>query len=163
MLAAALVSVLEAQTRAVTATAAPQAAATDYFLKLDGVRGESTNKDHKEWIEVLSYSWGASNARPTQAGARGQVPTGPGTLTITRVYDKASPVLAKRCSADQKPQNVVIHLPSGTPGAYTEHVLHGATATGCSQSGTTESVSFNFEKITTGLARPNAQPATLTR
>ena len=30
------------------------------FLRIEGVLGESTDKDHKGWIDVLSYNWGLS-------------------------------------------------------------------------------------------------------
>ena len=38
------------------------AAQSDYYLKIDGVEGESTADRHKGEIEILSYSWGASQA-----------------------------------------------------------------------------------------------------
>ena len=34
--------------------------AADYFLKLEGIKGESTDDKHKDEIDVLSFSWGAS-------------------------------------------------------------------------------------------------------
>jgi len=37
----------------------PPLAATDVFLKLDGVDGESTDANHDKWIDVLAVSWGA--------------------------------------------------------------------------------------------------------
>ena len=37
-------------------------AAVDMFLKIDGIKGESQDKTHKEEIELLSFSWGVSNA-----------------------------------------------------------------------------------------------------
>ena len=37
-------------------------AQSDYFLKLDGIDGESDDRIHKEWIELSSFSWGESNA-----------------------------------------------------------------------------------------------------
>jgi type VI secretion system secreted protein Hcp len=37
----------------------------DYFLKLDGIAGESTDAKHKGEIELVSFSWGV-----TQAGSR---------------------------------------------------------------------------------------------
>ena len=43
--------------------------AFDAFLKLTGIVGESTDAKHKDEIEVLSYSFGASNG--TNAGAGG--------------------------------------------------------------------------------------------
>ena len=35
-------------------------AAFDYFLRLDGIPGESTDAKHKGEIDVLSWSWGES-------------------------------------------------------------------------------------------------------
>ena len=35
-------------------------AAFDYFLKLDGIPGESVDAKHKGEIDVLSWSWGES-------------------------------------------------------------------------------------------------------
>lgn len=35
--------------------------AVDYFLKLDGIQGESQDEKHKNEIQILSWSWGASN------------------------------------------------------------------------------------------------------
>ena len=35
-------------------------AAFDYFLKLDGIPGESIDAKHKGEIDVLSWSWGES-------------------------------------------------------------------------------------------------------
>ena len=32
--------------------------AVDMFLKLEGVTGESQDKDHKEWIDIFSFSLG---------------------------------------------------------------------------------------------------------
>jgi type VI secretion system secreted protein Hcp len=32
------------------------------FLKLNGITGESTNADYRNWIEVLSYSWATARA-----------------------------------------------------------------------------------------------------
>ena len=37
-------------------------AQVDYFLKIEGVEGESTDDKHKNEIDVLSWSWGETNA-----------------------------------------------------------------------------------------------------
>ncbi len=34
-------------------------ALVDYFLKIDGIQGESQDKTHKNEIEIESFSWGA--------------------------------------------------------------------------------------------------------
>jgi type VI secretion system secreted protein Hcp len=47
-------------------------AAVDYFLRIDGIEGESADAKHKGEIDVLSWSWGASNTG-SGAGAGGGV------------------------------------------------------------------------------------------
>jgi type VI secretion system secreted protein Hcp len=46
-------------------------AQVDYFLKLDGVDGESAQKGHEKEIELLSWSWGESNAGTSGTGGGG--------------------------------------------------------------------------------------------
>ncbi len=43
-------------------------AAVDYFLKLDGIPGESPDSKHKGEIEISSFSWGATNMGSAAAG-----------------------------------------------------------------------------------------------
>ena len=45
---------------------------TDTHIKFDGVDGESNHKDHKGEIEVLSWSWGISNASGLAGGGSGK-------------------------------------------------------------------------------------------
>ncbi len=74
--------------------AGPARAAVDMFLKIDGIEGESTDKDHSKEIDVLAWAWGASNSGTTHVGGGG----GAGKvsvqdLSITKYVDKASPKL----------------------------------------------------------------------
>ncbi|MDV3221811.1 type VI secretion system tube protein Hcp [Intrasporangium sp.] len=41
----------------------------DYYLRIDDIKGESADEAHRDWIEVLSYSWGASSASAAATGA----------------------------------------------------------------------------------------------
>ena len=36
------------------------AQAADYFLKIEGIDGESKSKGHDKWIDVISIDWGMS-------------------------------------------------------------------------------------------------------
>ena len=45
-------------------------AQVDYFLKIDGVDGESGDDKHKGEIEVESFSWGETQVRHGRARAR---------------------------------------------------------------------------------------------
>jgi type VI secretion system secreted protein Hcp len=71
---------------------------TDTHFKFDGVDGESTHADHKGEIEVLSWSWGVQNASTLSGGGSGKGKANPGDMVFTHMYDKASPVLAKKCA-----------------------------------------------------------------
>jgi type VI secretion system secreted protein Hcp len=50
--------------------AAP-AATLDFFLKIDGIPGESTDARHWDEIDVTSWSWGLSNTGSTLPGGGG--------------------------------------------------------------------------------------------
>ncbi|MBL8174606.1 MAG: type VI secretion system tube protein Hcp [Bryobacterales bacterium] len=46
-------------------------AGVDYFLKIDGVPGESHDSKHKEEIDLESFSWGATQTGSHAAGGGG--------------------------------------------------------------------------------------------
>lgn len=72
--------------------------AIDTHIKFDGVEGESAHKDHKGEIQVLSWNWSVSNPSAPFGGGSGQGKGDPGHFTFEHNFDKASPVLAKRCA-----------------------------------------------------------------
>jgi type VI secretion system secreted protein Hcp len=63
---------------------APVRAASNAFLRISGIKGESTDQAHKDWIIIESFSFGIGKTSPTR---------GIGDITITKVVDKASPSL----------------------------------------------------------------------
>jgi type VI secretion system secreted protein Hcp len=75
-------------------------------VRFDGVDGESTRKDHKGEIEITSWSWGVTNAKSGSSGSSASKAQ-PGDFVFTHQYDKASPVLAKRCASGT-------HIPTAT-------------------------------------------------
>jgi len=77
-------------------------AQVDYFLKIDGVDGESTDDKHKGEIELDSFSFGASNAGSFQSGGGG----GSGKVImadmhIVKKVDKASAKLFTSCATGE--------------------------------------------------------------
>lgn len=52
-------------------TSLPAAANTDYFIKFDGINGESTVKGHEKWSEIDSFSWGISATATLGGGGAG--------------------------------------------------------------------------------------------
>ena len=82
--------------------------AADTFAKLGDIKGESLDDKHKDEIEVLSFSWGVSNAGSMGYGSGGG--EGKATfhdLSFTHKVDKASPVLMQACATG-------VHLKDGT-------------------------------------------------
>jgi type VI secretion system secreted protein Hcp len=82
--------------------------AVDYFLKLDGIQGESQDEKHKNEIQVLSWSWGAANVSSV-AGTGG---SGAGKVDMSDVsmmlnFDKSTPKFFKSVCAGS-------HIASGT-------------------------------------------------
>jgi len=74
--------------------------AVEIFLKLDGIDGESEKKGAEAWIEIFSFSNGASNpssvAFGTGSGA-GKVDLS--SLSLQKQLDKSSPKLFASCCA----------------------------------------------------------------
>lgn len=98
--------------------AVPAMAASDIYLKIEGIPGESAAADHKGEIEVLSWSLGASQpasprfggsaaaGRATQ-GAPAAPPQGPGAITVSKSYDPSSAKLMQACAQGK-------HFPKAT-------------------------------------------------
>ena len=96
-------------------------AAFDYFLKLDGIPGESIDAKHKGEIDVLSWSWGESqpSAADRRAAARGA-----GKVAMNRPAREREPVEgqpAARCSPARRPGSVkTAVLTAGARGARSQ-------------------------------------------
>ena len=74
--------------------------AVDYFLKLDTIPGGSTDKAHKDEIELEAFSWGAANA--ARGGAGGGAGAGKvqlNDLSVTMAAGVASPKLFLACAS----------------------------------------------------------------
>ena len=71
---------------------------TYFFLKLDGIDGESQDTDHSGEIDVMSFSEGITNAGTFDAGTGGN--TGQANyadLSIAKYVDKSSTTLRQYC------------------------------------------------------------------
>jgi len=86
-------------------------AAVDYFLKLDGVPGESMDAKHKDEIHITSCSFGATQHGTMAFGGGG----GAGKVQMqdfhfTKNVDKASPLLMQKCATGEHIKNAVLTL-----------------------------------------------------
>jgi type VI secretion system secreted protein Hcp len=80
--------------------------AFDAFLKIEGIDGESLEKNHKDEIEIESFSWGA-----TQQGASSHG-TGAGAGKVSMQdfhfvmrHNSASPTLFLFCANGKHPHS----------------------------------------------------------
>ena len=84
-------------------------ALVDYFLKIDGIPGESQDAKHKDEIQVLSFSFGESQAGTMAFGGGG----GAGKVQMQDFHfmmnvNKASPKLFLNCATGAHIGNAVL-------------------------------------------------------
>lgn len=70
---------------------------SDASIKFDGVDGESVKP--KGEISLISWNWGVAQPSGLAGGGSGKGQAIPNDFHFTHLYDKASPVLAKKCVA----------------------------------------------------------------
>ena len=84
-------------------------AAVDYFLKIDGIQGESKADKHKDEIDIESFSWGATQSGTFAVGGGG----GAGKVSMqdfhfTMPVNKASPALFLACAQGNHIKNAIL-------------------------------------------------------
>lgn len=75
--------------------------ATDYYLQLDGIKGESTDSKHTAWIECTSVNWSITQPKSATASTGGGHTAERAELSeisVTKLVDLASPILAQVCA-----------------------------------------------------------------
>ncbi len=133
-------------------------------IKIVGLEtpGDVSKVHGSGWIDLVSWSFGASNstnpAAPTAGAGAGKVTFNP--FSITRKIDAASPVLYGACASGKVYPSLTFEADSvqtgeqGTPVENLQIVLTGASVRSCGSSGSNagldqplESLSFNYSKI----------------
>jgi type VI secretion system secreted protein Hcp len=75
--------------------------AVDVYLQLDGIKGESADVQHKEWIECECASWMVTQPQSASCSSSGGhtaercVHTG---IDLRKVTDLSTPILLQYCS-----------------------------------------------------------------
>ena len=131
--------------------------AFDAFLKIDGVKGESVDKTHKDEIVIESFSWGVANSGAGYAGSAGRATgkSSPSDFSIVKKIDKASPDLFAACASGKHTKEMLVTLrkAGGTPLEYLTYkfsdVMVSSYQAGGSSGGDlpVESISFNYAKV----------------
>jgi type VI secretion system secreted protein Hcp len=130
--------------------------AVDMFMKMTDIKGESKDKAHKEEIDVLAWSWGASQSGTFHVGGGG----GAGKVSIqdlsfTKYIDNASAILALDCcNGDHIKECVLTVRKAGKkPLEYLIITMKKVMVTSVSTGGSggedrlTENVTLNFAEV----------------
>jgi len=120
----------------------------DMYQLVDGTAGESTDKNHSGYSDIVSLSWGASQHSSMQSGGGG----GAGKvsfsdLTVTAEMDKATPTLLKFCASGKHIASVKLSIckAGGTQIEYATIVLTDVLVTSVQFAGTgSETIHVNY-------------------
>ena len=127
------------------------------FLKLDGIPGESTDKKHKDEIDVQSWTWGMTQ-QLFHAGGGGGTSAGKAKfedLQFIHRIDKASPAIMLACASGKhlKDATLTMRKVGKTPLEFLVIKLTSVLVTSVRDAGdegtpgTHETVTLNFAKI----------------
>jgi|RhiMethySRZTD1v2_1073278.scaffolds.fasta_scaffold00065_2 type VI secretion system secreted protein Hcp len=130
--------------------------AVDMFLKMPPIKGESKDSKHPDEIDVLAWSWGASQSGTTHSGGGG----GAGKvnvqdLSLTKFVDKASHLLLSACAKGTHFTEALLTVRKAgdKPLEYIKLTLNEVMVTAVSTGGSggedrlTENVTLNFAKF----------------
>jgi type VI secretion system secreted protein Hcp len=130
--------------------------ASDIFAKIGDIKGESTDDKHKDEIEVLSFSWGVTNAA-TIGGGGGGGGAGRATfhdLSFIHTIDKASPRLLQVCATGTHLKEATITHRKAGKGQQeflvikmNDIIITGVSLGDSSAGGTSENVTLAFAKV----------------
>lgn len=133
--------------------------AIDVYLQIDGIKGESQDDKHKDWIECSSVNWGIVQPRSATASTGGGHTAERAELqeiTFSKMADLSSPILMQTCAAGKTIPKAKLEFMradgNGSPIKYfeieLENVLIGGIHPGIeSGSFLGEHVSLKFSKV----------------
>jgi type VI secretion system secreted protein Hcp len=133
-------------------------AAVDYFLKIAGIDGESTDAAHKGEVDIESWSWGESNPGSALAagGGAGAGKVAMNDFSFVMKLNKASPKLFLACAQGEHIKTAWLTARRAGAGKEADYFLKWSFAdllissyqTGASGGELPlEQISFNFAKI----------------
>lgn len=142
--------------------------AVDFFLKLDGIEGESADDKFKNQIKILSWSWGASQRSSVSgSGGSGAGKADLSDLSVMCDFDKATPLFFKSIGEGTHIKTGQLNaVKSGGKGKpYLKVDFKELFVTSVQMSGSSEiptvSVSFSYNEIKIDYSQ-QAEDGTLT-
>jgi type VI secretion system secreted protein Hcp len=75
--------------------------AQSYYLKIGDIKGESTDRAHKDWIVIESFSHGLEQQASASGATRQRASVAFHDLTFSKAIDKSTPKLMELCAKGQ--------------------------------------------------------------
>jgi type VI secretion system secreted protein Hcp len=141
-------------------------AVNDYFLKIDGIPGESQDSKHKDWIELASFSWGLTHPGAAMGSGHGEGRAQFEDFRFVMAVNKASPRLFLACASGThiKEARLSVVRPGSTPLEYLKMKLNEVLVTSFEEAAGEEepqdTVGFNFVRIEMDYTPQQATGAT---
>ena len=137
------------------------------FLKIDGIEGESTAKDHKGEIAIGGFALSAQGSQSigSQSSGAGAGKVSIQSFTITKTLDKSSPLLFQAAATGKHFKDATLSFTrkaGGREQTYLkfdfQNVLISSVQDGSSGGGQpTEQVTFAFQKVSEAFVEPNGK------
>lgn len=165
-------STLLALTPAALAALSPSSAQAgqSYFLQLEGIPGDSVDKQHKDWVEIQSWSFGVTaESSWTKGGGASVGKPNPAPFEITANLSKISPTLYSLIAQGKSIPSATLAVAKTTASATTTNFytikLEGVFLTSAQTAGSegddlpTESFKMIFKKATWSYAPQDSKGA----
>ena len=120
------------------------------YLKLEGIAGDCTDKDHKDWIALESFNQNVSG--PQERGSRVAMTD----FALTKLADRATPFLARATVEGRHFKEAVLELclPDGARTKFMEIRLSDVRVTNYGISGSPQSDTRTpYENVMLGFDR----------
>lgn len=133
--------------------------AADFYLQIDGIKGESADSKHAGWIEVVSVHWTINQPKSATASTGGGHTAERAELSeisISKLVDLSSPMLAQACACGKTIPKAKLEFQRadgpGEPVKYfeveLENVLIGHVSPSFSPGGQpTENIGLKFSRV----------------
>jgi len=129
--------------------------AVDMFLKLGSIKGESVDERHPDWIEVESFSWGASTALPAVQAAAAAGKVSLQDFHFVQRVNKASPLLMQAVCSGEHLQDATLAVRKAGEKQQdylivklTDVLVSSYQTGGSTNDLPMEQISLNFNKVT---------------
>ena len=130
--------------------------AVDMFIKIKGIDGESADSKHKKELDVLAWSWGASQSGSSHTGGgSGAGKVNVQDLSFTKYVDSSSHALLLACCSGEHigEATFVVRKAGKEPLEYIKMTLNDLIVASVSTGGSggedrlTENITLNFAKF----------------